>query len=52
MIVKPGKEQLGFNVGSPATLVAGLEGTPDYLTAVLSTQRQRLTTDVQGKGAT
>lgn len=52
VIVRPGKEQLGFNVGSPAILVVGLEWIPDLLTAVLSPQRQRLTTGAQGKGAT
>lgn len=37
VIVRPGKEQLGFNVavGAPAIL-----GAPDLLTTVLSAQRQ------------
>ena len=35
VIVRPGTEQLGFNVGATAIL-----GAPDLLTAVLSTQRQ------------
>lgn len=35
VIVRPGKEQLGFNVGAPAILRGS-----DLLTTVLSTQRQ------------
>lgn len=40
-IVKPGKEQLGFNMSPPVTLVAELKWMPDLLTAVLSTHGDR-----------